>query len=163
MFIQRLLVYNILEFLIITTDVQSFVGHTVMVLHYQVTMERLTSLAGNFQYIILTATSFFLLKHFLNLKERSSFCIEQIIMNQNFNIKIESEGVKNERDKVKAEASNLKEQVALANLDNNQKKMIQEKGNDLESKIPERFRLDWKDIKFKKRLGSGSFGVSEQR
>ncbi len=55
-------------------------------------------------------------------------------------------------------AEEMKMQVMLDKLDGRQQKIVKEKKGDLLGKVPERFQLDWRKIKFLSRIGAGSFG-----
>ena len=52
----------------------------------------------------------------------------------------------------------LKEELKAAQLDKEQLAMVKANAGDVEENVPPHFKLDWKVLKFLKRLGAGSFG-----
>ena len=52
----------------------------------------------------------------------------------------------------------LKEELKSAQLDKEQLAMVRENAGNVEDNVPSHLKLDWKVLKFLKRLGAGSFG-----
>lgn len=65
-----------------------------------------------------------------------------------------------EKENARLKEANLqiKEQLKITGLDEEQASMVRANAGNIEDKIPKHFQLDWKTLKFIKRLGSGSFG-----
>ena len=52
----------------------------------------------------------------------------------------------------------LKEELKASRLDKEQIAVIKENSSEVDDNVPVHFKLDWKVLKFLKRIGSGSFG-----
>ena len=61
-------------------------------------------------------------------------------------------------ERIQEENERIKKELKSAQLDNDQLAMVKANAGDIESNVPAHLKLDWKQLKFLKRLGGGSFG-----
>ena len=52
----------------------------------------------------------------------------------------------------------IRKELELGRLNKEQSKMIKENSGELETVLPTAYHLNWRELKFKERIGSGSFG-----
>ena len=63
-----------------------------------------------------------------------------------------------EKEKLHEQNAEIQKQMMLDNLNDEQQRIVLKNAIDIEKNVPKSLKINWKLLRFKMRLGSGSFG-----